>query len=155
MDMLIGLKSIPLPVWFGAAAVVIILIGWYFNLWRGIGVKVSFPNFEIVKPIPESHSIESRSLVACATLILHGDKLEAFDPRSSRVVIGGNTALRLQVISAINHVLLIIYGSFGGSNKLYSRNYSRPRSSGLLFKSQEHLCVTVIMRPMQGILSMR
>lgn len=92
MDMLNEIKTIPLTVWIGAATAAIVVLGWYFNLWRVVGLKDSFPYFEIAKPVPELHSAQPRSLVAGETLTLHGAKLEAFDPQSSRVVIGATEA---------------------------------------------------------------
>jgi tetratricopeptide (TPR) repeat protein len=92
MDMLNEIKTIPLSVWIGTATAVIVLVGWYFNHWRVIGLKASFPYFEVAKPVPELSSVEPKSVVAGDSLTLHGAKLEAFDPHSSQVVIGATEA---------------------------------------------------------------
>ncbi|MCP4341198.1 MAG: hypothetical protein GY799_20530 [Desulfobulbaceae bacterium] len=89
---IIDLKTVPNYVWIGAAVVVIILIGWYFNVWRVVGISKDFPYLEIAKPLPELHRLEPHALLSGGLLTLHGDKLEAFDPKSSRIVIGATSA---------------------------------------------------------------
>ena len=90
--MSMNITAVPTYVWIGAAAVIIILIGWFFNVWRVIGIKDSFPYLEITKPLPELHSLEPQALLSGESLTLHGDKFEAFDPKSSRIVIGAALA---------------------------------------------------------------
>lgn len=82
------LSTIPISLWVGAAAVLIILVGWYFNILTVIEVTDSFPYLKISGPLPELHRIEPEAVLAGDQITLHGAKLRAFNPEASRVVIG-------------------------------------------------------------------
>lgn len=82
------LTSLPLSFWLGAAMVLIITVGWFFNTWQVIGVQDSFPYLKVSKPLPEVHRIEPESAISGETITIQGSKFEAFTPGASRVVIG-------------------------------------------------------------------